>query len=269
MSEYGRERIFEIIQKNVMPPGHFQNVLAKRSGWLGLFCYDFEGPRWNQFIPVPGGDQEEVPEKLMELASDIAENPSIYGESRFVDEVVESLGLEGAGTAYEMTYLVPEDLPEKSSLPDLEFKRTRSEEVRDDFLDIFRKAFGEKKEDGSYEVGDDMLEGVRKIIREEELGFDRMSFVGYVDGEPVATGTLSVKDGDGFMFNVASHPDHRGEGLGSAVSVKLKQEAERIGLEEVFIGTQPGTDVENFYRKIGCREVFKTKSVEVEIEELK
>lgn len=269
MDDYGRERIFEIVQKNLMPPGHFQNVLAKRDGWLGLFCYDFEGPRWNQFIPVPGGDHEEFPEKLLDLASDIAENPSIYGESRFVDEVVESLGLEGAETIYEMTYLVPEDLPDEASLPDVEFRMTGSGEVQDDFLKVFRKAFGEEQEDGSYEVGDDMLEGIRKIIREEELGFDRTSFVGYVDGEPVATGTLSVKDGDGFMFNVASHPDHRGKGLGSAVSVRLKQEAERRGLDEVFIGTQPGTDVENFYRNIGCREVFKTKSVEVEIEELK
>jgi ribosomal protein S18 acetylase RimI-like enzyme len=268
MSEYGRERIFEIVQKNVTPPGHFQNVLAKRSGWLGLFCYGFEGPRWNQLIPVPG-EAGDVPGELLELASDIAENHSIYGESGFVDEVLEELGLEGAETAYEMTYLVPDDLPEKSSLPDVEFRRTDSEEVREDFVEIFRKAFGEKEADGSHSISDEMLKGIRRIIEEKAIGVDRTSFVGYMDGEAVATGTLTAKDGDGFMFNVASHPDHRGKGLGSAVSVKLNEEAKEKGLDEVFIGTQPGTDVENFYRNIGCREVFRTRAVEIENEELR
>lgn len=268
MAEFDKKKVFEVIQKDITPPGHFQNVLARRDGWIGVFCYDFEGPRWNKLIPVPG-ESGEVPEEVLDLASEIGGDVSIYGETGFVDETIESLGLENMSTAFEMTYLVPDDLPEENSLPDVEFRRTSSsEKVREDFMEIFRKAFGEKQDDGSFEIGDAMREGVERIIEEKALGVNRISFVGYLDGEAVCTGSLISKEGEGFMFNVASHPDHRGKGLGSAVTVKLNGEAKNRGLENVFIGTQPNTDVEKFYRGIGCKEVFKVKCVEIDLEEL-
>lgn len=269
MTEFDREKVFEVVQKNSTPPGHFYSTLSRKDGWLGAFSYNFEDYRWNQLIPVPGNDHCKVPVELVDLASDMGDKVSIYGEKGFVDEVVDDLGLEDVDIAFEMTYLVPEDLPEGSSLPDLKFRQTDDEEVREDFMDIFRKSFGKEMENGSYFIGDDMRVGVRKIIEEKTIGVERVSYVGYQDGVSVAIGTLTVKDGEGFMFNVASHPDHRGEGFGTAVSVKLEQEAENIGLEQVFIGTQPNTDVENFYKGIGCREVFKTKCVEVEFDDLR
>ncbi len=268
MSEYDRSRVFEVVQKDIIPPGHFFSTLSQKNGWLGAFSYNFEGARWNKFIPVPGEDVDSIPRELVELASDMSNTVSIYGKSDFVDETIEKLGLENTNTAYEMTYLVPDDLPDENTLPDVEFRRTDTEEVRDDFINIFRKAFGEKQEDGTYTVSDEMLEGVRKIIEERVIGVNRTSFVGYQNGKPVATGTLTAKEGEGYMFNVASDPDHRGEGLGSAISVRLNKEAQKKGLDEVFIGTQPNTDVEKFYRSIGCREVFKTKCVEIDLEEL-
>lgn len=269
MSEFDKEDVFEIVQKDITPPGHFFTTLSRKDGWLGAFSYNFEGPRWNKFIPVPGESNVSVPSELVELGSSMGETASIYGESSFVDETIESLGLEKTELAYEMTYLVPDDLPDNDSLPDVEFRKTDTEEVREDFMDIFRKAFGEEKKDGSYEINDAMREGVRRIIEEKDIGADRSSFVGYMDGEPVATGTLAVKEGDGYFYNVASDPNHRGKGLGTAVSVRLNKLAEEKGLDDVFIGTQPNTDVEKFYRSIGCREVFKTKCVEVDLDELK
>lgn len=268
MSEFDSRRVFEVLQKDVTPPGHFQNVLARRGGWLGVFCYDFEGPRWNTFLPVPG-EAGEVPGEIVKLADSISDRISIYGEESFVEETVEDLGLEDTETAFVMTYLVPEDLPDESSLPEVDFRRMDSSEARDDFMDIFRKAFGEEQEDGSYEVGEAMEEGIQKIVEERKPGVDRKSFVGYVDGEAICTGTLISKDGEGYMFNVASDPEHRGKGYGSAVTVRLNRLAEEKGLENVFIGTQPNTDVEKFYRNIGCREVFRAKCVEIDIDELK
>lgn len=267
MSEYDKSRVFEIVQKNLTPPGHFYGAVSRKDGWMGAFSYNFEGSRWNQFIPVPGGDIGTIPEELVDLASSMSNTVSIYGKSSFVEETVEKLGLEETDTVFEMTYLVPEDLPDESSLPGIEFKRTDTEEVRDDFLEIFRKSFGEE-ENGSFVISDDMREGVREIIEERSIGVDRTSFVGYKDDEAVSTGTLTAKDGEGFLFNVASHPDHRGEGFGTAVSVRLNKEAKEKGLDEVFIGTQPNTDVEKFYKSIGCREVFKTKCVELSLDEL-
>lgn len=268
MSEFDRKRVFEIVQKDITPPGHFYSTLSRKDGWLGAFSYDFDGPRWNQFIPVPDEDKSEIPQKLIDLASSMSSTASLYGESDFVEKTIDELGLEDTETVYEMTYLVPDNLPDQSSLPDVEFRRTDSEEVREDFTDIFRKAFGEEQDDGSYEISDEMLEGLKRIIEEKVIGVDRTSFVGYVDGEAVATGTLTAKEGDGFLFNVASHPDHRGEGYGTAVSVKLNNLAKEKGLDEVLIGTEPNTDVEKFYRSIGCREVFVASCVEIDLNEL-
>lgn len=269
MDEYGRRRVFEVIQNDFTPPGHFQEVLCRKGGWLGVFCYDFEEPRWNRLIPVPGEDVKEVPEEFLDLAEDISDRHSIYGEKSFVEETVELLGLENVENDFEMTYLVPDDLPSQEDLPEVDYRRTDSEEVIDDFVEIFRKAFGEKQDDGSYSISDAMHEGLLRVIRDEDIGVDRTSFVGYIDGEPVSTGTLSFSEGDGFLFNVASHPDRRGEGLGTGITRRLVNLADEKGLDEVFIGTEPNTDVEKFYRSIGCREVFTTKSVEIELGELR
>ena len=269
MAELSKREIIEVLQLEKLPPGYFQNVVCRRKNWLGRFCYNMDGPRWNNFVPIPDGNSVsmEIPKELLQLASQIGNETAIYGEEEMIENSRKELGLKEKEPAFEMTYLIPDSIS-SSDYPTLNYKRTETSKIREDFLKIFEVAFGEEK-NGSYQVEENMRKGIEKIIGEKSLGKKQISFVGYSDGEAVSTGTITAKDGKGFLYNAATHIDHRNKGYGAARTAKLIDEAKRRGINEVYIGTEPGTSVENFYKNIGCKEAFRTKAYEIDISKLK
>lgn len=258
----------EVLQAERLPPGYFENVVCRRKNWLGVFNYDLSGPRWNTLIPVPGSDGEvpgPIPQEMLELASQIGNNPCIFGEASVVEDIRQKFSNEEFEAGFEMTYLVPESVEQSDKDLDIEYRKTTDNEVREDFLQIFRIAFGEE-ENGTYVVSEEMDKGIKRVIEMKGLGTSRLSFVGYTGGEPVSTGSISIFNGMCSLYNVATHINHRNKGYGSAMTGHLIDTAKALGAdeEEIYIGTQPGTDVEKFYKKIGCKEAFRTKALEAD-----
>lgn len=83
-------------------------------------------------------------------------------------------------------------------------------------------------------------------------------YVGYLDGEPVASNMLFNGAGVASVFGVATAPRARRQGIGAAITLLAYREARESGYRHgVLFGTESGAPV---YRRIGFHDVDATLS---------
>ncbi len=138
-----------------------------------------------------------------------------------------------------------EDLPKPS---DLEIERVCDVETL--------KRFGH-----AADIGFEMPDFVGKAILDIEasLGFEhhlpRHHYVGLLKGEPVATSTLFLGAGVAGIYTVATIPEARRQGIGSAMTLAPLHEARAMGYRiGVLRSSQMGINV---YRRLGFKEYCK------------
>jgi GNAT superfamily N-acetyltransferase len=89
------------------------------------------------------------------------------------------------------------------------------------------------------------------------LGTDQLlrHYVGYLNDQPVASASLYLDCGVGGISSVATHPDFRHQGFGTAITVEPLREARRLGYRYgVLFSSAMGLGV---YNRIGFREYGK------------
>ena len=133
-----------------------------------------------------------------------------------------------------------------------DYRQTR---VRDEAaLDDFRRAFV-----AGFEVPD--WAAAAWVEATLAFGIDQAPwrcYVGYLDGEPVASNMLFNGAGVASVFGVAVTPGARGRGIGAAVTLAAYEEAQALGYRYgVLFATELGAPV---YRRIGFRDVEATMS---------
>jgi predicted GNAT family N-acyltransferase len=74
-------------------------------------------------------------------------------------------------------------------------------------------------------------------------------FLARVDGRPVGTGRLTVRDRVGVLGRLAVLPEARGAGLGAALVRAIEERVRERGLAAVELHAQ--TRAEGFYRRLG------------------
>ena len=92
---------------------------------------------------------------------------------------------------------------------------------------------------------------------EQSLGTDqiwpRQLFLGFLDEKPIATCSLMIGANVAGLYHVATLPEARGRGIGSAISLAVVQVAQVLGYQKsVLISTPMGA---NIYRRLGYEPV--------------
>ena len=143
--------------------------------------------------------------------------------------------------------------PETSTVPDgLEIRIVEEESVMRTWAHVFTLGYG---------MPPDWESMIFDVWSKIGLDFPVQNYLGYLDGQPVSTSTVFYSAGVAGIYDVATLPEARGRGLGSALTLAplldARQAGYRIGVLQssemgfgVYkrMGFRHLCQIENFYR---------------------
>jgi ribosomal protein S18 acetylase RimI-like enzyme len=104
-----------------------------------------------------------------------------------------------------------------------------------------------------YELPGSMAVALYDLMAGLGLDLPLRHYVGFMDGEPVAASTLFLGAGVAGIYNVATIPEARGQGLGSLLTLTPLREAQALGYRAgVLQSSEMGFSV---YRRLGFEKV--------------
>ena len=136
-----------------------------------------------------------------------------------------------------------------AELREAEVAGLRVERVEDvDRLGVWASTLGQGFGEGVKEA-----EWVVSVYRRLGVADPWRHYIGYVDGEPVATVTVFLAAGVAGVYFVMTVPEARRRGIGAAITAAVLREARDSGFEYAVLGSSPaGLSV---YAGLGFREV--------------
>ncbi len=168
----------------------------------------------------PGTTPPDVPARLRRL-----------GARQFDDAYGMALRLE--------EFAVPGPAPDG-----LRIERVRDDRTLADYVAAMCQGFGSPAS-----VHDAFLDLYRCLGYADDA--PSLHFVGYLDGQPVASSTLQ-HGGVAGIYNVATVPARRGRGFGTALTVAAVCEAQRLGYRAAIL--HASAQGRGIYRRLGFRD---------------
>lgn len=157
-------------------------------------------------------------------------------------------GLTAAGRMSAMVLDLKSTTQGEGKIPeDFEVIRVCETAELESYLRVFSQGFA---------IGDELMEGLKQAFFEMSFaeGNPQRHFLGLYKGLPVGTSSLRVDKGVAGVYHVATIPDARGMGIGSAMTRVALDEAREVGYRHVVL--QASQDVAEFYSKMGFKRHF-------------
>jgi len=147
----------------------------------------------------------------------------------------------GPGMALALSEL---KIPETQD--DLSFERVRTPELCDVFAGLAAKAYG---------IPEFAWEDYTQIVMDVGIRDDLFHYLGYLDGQPVATATVLYSDGVAGIYNIATLPEARGRRMGSMMTAAPLIDARERGYKvSILHSSQMGYNV---YKRLGFEEICR------------
>ncbi len=156
--------------------------------------------------------------------------------------VLEQLGLERAETELAMALPLDGSTPPAAPVPQLDVRRVRT--VAE--LDTFARLSAANWDPPDPQVLAFYGRTASALLSDEA---PQWLYVGYADGEPVATAEATVHAGTVGLFNIATRPAFRGRGIGSMMTWQPLRDARAAGCDlGVLQAAAAGVGI---YRRLG------------------
>jgi GNAT superfamily N-acetyltransferase len=139
--------------------------------------------------------------------------------------------------------VVVADLIESTKPAGLEIARVTDDQTLAIWADTLGRGFGEGEKEAQW---------VAEVYRREGYGDPWRHYLGWLDGEPVATATIFLAAGVAGVYFVMTVPEMRRRGIGAAITLAALQEARDSGFEYGVLGSSPAG--RSVYAGLGFRE---------------
>ena len=217
------------------------------------YCEDDKSAWWNQALI----ENEITPEQIRTIEKKmIGQNriPVIYFENNKSESFINLLKQSGYKFEYEDSWMF-------HSGKDIDYNRSHHvKKVEDEqalkiFIDIFDKCYQKDDPQNPYGELGDYLKATKKAWKTHHSTGRIEYFIVYKNNKPVAVSTLTNLKGGGYVSNVGSLKEIRGEGFGKTASLFAIEKSIENGNETHYLATEEKTYPNEFYKRIG----FKTK----------
>jgi N-acetylglutamate synthase and related acetyltransferases len=136
-----------------------------------------------------------------------------------------------------------------------ELKLVRTQKDKEDFIDVFVSAYGgEKSLEQPYgALPNTYVDCLRRSMDDTKKNHH---FIVYNNQFPASVATLCFEDGIGGLYNVGTKPAYRGRGFGLYVTQACIEQWKKLKGNSLFLQTEIGSKVENWYKSLAFTEVF-------------
>lgn len=240
---------YQHLQYQVM----YQKLIDLEFASIG-YCKTYDSSVFNfALINNPISDQE-INHIEREL-KDLSRKPAIYFEKsdKFV-QFSNHLSEIAYKKEWEDSWMFHDGLNIDNSKFDLVKKVTNNEEL-EIYLETFNNCYQKDDPQNPYgELGGyiDVARNSWKVLHESEKV---EYFIAYKNEKPVAVSTLTNFAGIGYISNVGSLREVRGDGFGKLVTLYTVNKSKKNGNQEHCLATEEGQYPNEFYKRIG----FKTR----------
>lgn len=180
---------------------------------------------------------------------------TFYFENRKdLKPMVDYLLSKGYEKEYEDSWMFWQDKKIDSSCFN-EIKKVKNENDLKIYLKIFDDSFQNNDPQNSYGELGDYLKVTENVWHKHNKTNKLEYFVAHKNNKPVAVSTLTNYNEIGYISNVGSLKEIRGEGYGKLATLCCVKQSKKNGNTKHCLATEEGTYPNEFYKKIG----FKTR----------
>ncbi|KKR56136.1 MAG: hypothetical protein UT93_C0004G0014 [Candidatus Woesebacteria bacterium GW2011_GWF1_40_24] len=190
-------------------------------------------------------------EKVEEILSNAERKSTFYFENRddlkFLTELLESRGYK-KGFEDSWQFWKGEGIDESRFGS---VKKVDSEDLLKVFLETFNKCYQKNDPQNPYGELGEYLKVAETVWYKHNKSGRLEYFIVYKDSKPVAVSTLINFDGIGYISNVGSLREVRGEGFGKLATLYCVSQSIKNGNNEHCLATEEGAYPNEFYKRIG------------------
>lgn len=236
--------------------GMYFDYDISQESWCVFFSNIIEDGFWNYAVLPDNCNLSGILPAIEKMFVSVERTPSIYiinGE-RFPD-VIKYLEQNGYNKMSEESFMVFDAQLPMRLQKDMLIKQVMDEKTIHDFEEVFLNAYGgEKTPEQPYgELDKTYLDAlIRSFSNREKF----IHFVCYVGNTPVSVATLCFENGKGGIYNVGTLPNYRGKGYGTVATIECINEWKKRCGEVLFLQTETGSSVEQWYKKLGFKLEF-------------
>lgn len=130
-------------------------------------------------------------------------------------------------------------------------KKVNSEEMLREFLTTFDMCYQKGDPQNPYGELGEYLKVAEAVWHKHNKSGRLQYFIIYKDSKPVAVSTLTNFEGIGYISNVGSLREVRGEGFGKLATLYCVSQSIKNGNQEHCLATEEGAYPNEFYKRIG------------------
>lgn len=135
-------------------------------------------------------------------------------------------------------------------------KKVETEEDLKIFLETFDNCYKKEDTQNPYGTLGDYLKVAESSWHMHHITDRLQYFIAYKQDKPVAVASLNSYAGMGYIFNVGSLSEVRGEGFGKLISLYCVYVSKKNGNSLHCLATEEGTYPNEFYKRIGFKTHF-------------
>ena len=224
--------------------------------WTAFLSDIIEDEFWNYVVLHENCNLSNALLDFEEMFADVDRKPSVYIiDGGGCPEVLEYLEQNGYQKMSEESFMVFDSQLPMQINKNILIKQVVDDKTTYDFIEVFLSAYGgEKTPEQPYgELDKAYLDA---LTRSFDNGDKFIHFVCYEGSIPVSGATLCFEEGKGGLYNVGTKPNSRGKGYGTAVTIECINEWKKRCGEVLFLQTETGSVVEQWYYKLGFKLEF-------------
>lgn len=249
MNNYQFLRKYQELQKGIMSDKLIDLDFARVT-----YSKGDESVFWNYALVDKVIGEEELKE-IEDVITSMKRKPAMYFEDKKnMPVIVDFLKKRKYKFAFEDSWMFHdgENIDTKYFS---QVRKVKNDKQLQEFLRVFDASYTKGDPQNAYGELGDYLKVAEKVWKKHSKTNRLEYFFVYKDNKPVAVSTLTNFENLGYISNVGSLKDVRGEGFGKAATLYCVNESVKKGNKKHFLATEEGTYANDFYKRIG----FTTK----------